>query len=173
MNIIVDTGEGFDLAGWDEAQIVGLATFALNEMCAPQGCEVSVSLVSSEEIEQLNLEYRGLDCPTDVLSFPCDDAWDIPENIDEVPIGDIIIAPEVAAAQASDYGNALDEEMGLLLVHGMLHLLGFDHVEETDAAAMQAAERRVLTAWRVHRGLPPVVDVLGYLHPADEGHGRS
>lgn len=173
MNVIVDIGEGFEPAGWDEERAVELATFALDEMSAPHGCEVSVSLVSPEEMHQLNLGYRGVDRPTDVLSFPCDDAWDVPENADEVLIGDIMIAPEVAAAQAPDYGNGVDEEMDLLLVHGMLHLLGFDHVEDDDAAAMQAAERRVLTAWRARRGLPPAADVLGYLDPADRGRERS
>jgi probable rRNA maturation factor len=84
--------------------------------------------------------------PTDVLSFGCDD----PEPVDSdepIAIGDVVIAPEIAQAQATDLGTTVESELDLLLVHGVLHLLGYDHDSDEDAAVMQARERAVLAAW--------------------------
>jgi probable rRNA maturation factor len=64
-----------------------------------------------------------------------------------VTLGDVVIAPEVAEAQAEEYGHTVEEELNLLLVHGVLHLLGYDHEDDGDALAMQARERALLTAW--------------------------
>jgi len=82
--------------------------------------ELSVLLTDNATIRELNREYRGLDKPTDVLSFPMDD---------EYLLGDIVISTEKAASQADEFGVAFDEEMARLLVHGLLHLAGYDHVK--------------------------------------------
>ncbi|MBQ6586777.1 MAG: rRNA maturation RNase YbeY [Coriobacteriales bacterium] len=135
---------------WPEEVIRELTTFALEAEEAPENCEISISLVGLEEMTQLNERYRGKQGPTDVLSFPIDDVWDFPEDVESAPmLGDIVIAPEVAAKQAPEYGNSFDEEMSLLLVHGILHLLGYDHIDDTEAEEMEAREREILGEWKV------------------------
>ncbi|HEY5277857.1 MAG TPA: rRNA maturation RNase YbeY [Coriobacteriia bacterium] len=123
-----------------------LAVFVLRMEDAPDAVELSVALVDPDEIAKLNLSYRGVEGPTDVLSFGCDD----PEPVDSdepIAIGDVVIAPEIAQSQAVDLGTTVESELDLLLVHGVLHLLGYDHDSDEDAAVMQARERAVLAAW--------------------------
>jgi probable rRNA maturation factor len=124
-----------------------LAAFVLDREEAPQNSELSIAIVDLDEMSQLNEQYRGKTGPTDVLSFECDDLCAVAEPDEPVTIGDVVIAPEVAEAQAEEYGHTVEEELNLLLVHGVLHLLGYDHIEDSDAEAMQARERALLTAW--------------------------
>jgi probable rRNA maturation factor len=123
-----------------------LAVFVLRMEEAPDAVELSIALVDTDEIARLNEQYRGMAGPTDVLSFGCDD----PELVDSdepITIGDVVIAPDIAVRQAGEMGNTVESELDLLLVHGVLHLLGYDHELDEDAAAMQARERAVLAAW--------------------------
>lgn len=117
----------------------------------PDSSEVSITFVDNEAIAQLNEAYRGIEGPTDVLSFECDnldDAMALPAGAEEVyELGDIIIAPDVAEAQCAKYGNTLEQELALLLVHGLLHLCGYDHMEDDEAEAMEARERELLAAF--------------------------
>ncbi|HEY5517267.1 MAG TPA: rRNA maturation RNase YbeY [Coriobacteriia bacterium] len=123
-----------------------LGAFVLRMEEAPDAIELSVALVDDDEIAHLNEHYRGIAGPTDVLSFGCDDPC--PAGSDEpITIGDVIIAPEVARRQAAELGTTVEDELDLLLVHGILHLLGYDHESDADAAAMQARERVLLDAW--------------------------
>ena len=85
---------------------------------------VSVLITDNEEIHGLNLEYRGKDAPTDVLSFPL---FDEEGNLDEEELGDIVISLERAVAQAEEYNHSLKREVAFLTAHSMLHLLGYDH----------------------------------------------
>ncbi|MBO4355826.1 MAG: rRNA maturation RNase YbeY, partial [Clostridia bacterium] len=90
-----------------------------------KNCEVSVTLTDNDEIRKINAEYRNIDRPTDVLSFPIDD-----EDFDDGEkciLGDIIISAEKAADQANEYGHSFKRELAFLTVHSMLHLLGYDH----------------------------------------------
>ena len=121
-----------------------------------RACEVSVSIVDSEEMRGLNREWRGIDAPTDVLSFECDSpfAGDVPEG-EPVELGDIILSPEVIAAQAPEFGNTPAQEFRLMLVHGMFHLLGYDHLTPEDAEAMEARELAVLRELAAARGEDP------------------
>ncbi len=91
--------------------------------------EVSVSFVSNEQIQQLNLEFRGKDAPTDVLSFPLGEDGQYDRNMETgaLQLGDIVISIERAMEQARMYGHSLQREIGFLTVHSMLHLLGYDH----------------------------------------------
>lgn len=91
--------------------------------------EVSVRFVDDEEIHKLNLEYRGKDSSTDVLSFPLgeDGVYDINYDTGAKMLGDIVISVEHAVAQAKRYSHSLQREIGFLTVHSMLHLLGYDH----------------------------------------------
>ncbi len=112
--------------------------------------EVDVTIVDDEEIHELNRQYRGMDKPTDVLSFALDEGEeDEPELIggpEEHLYGDIIISAETALRQAEEYGHGLEREMTYLAVHGMFHLLGYDHMTEEDKAEMRAKEEEAFRA---------------------------
>jgi probable rRNA maturation factor len=123
-----------------------LGEFVLRMEEAPDAVELSIALVDDDEIAHLNERYRHIAGPTDVLSFGCDDPC--PAASDEpIALGDVIIAPEVASRQAVELGVTVESELDLLLVHGILHLLGYDHESDTDAAVMQGRERVLLDAW--------------------------
>lgn len=124
-----------------------LAAFVLDREEAPAYAELSIAVVDLVEMSQLNERYRGAPGPTDVLSFGCDDLCVATDPDEPVTIGDVVIAPEVAESQAEEYGHTVEEELNLLLVHGVLHLLGYDHEADSDATVMQARERALLTAW--------------------------
>ena len=107
--------------------------------------EVSVSFVDNGAIQLLNRQYRGIDVPTDVLSFPQDDlaGFSLPEGMPRV-LGDIVISLERASDQATEYGHSMEREVVYLAVHGFFHLLGHDHHHPDDQAVMRGLEERVL-----------------------------
>ena len=120
--------------------------------------EISVLLVDNETIRSLNRDYRNKDAATDVLSFPMEEAMDgEPEPTviggpTERLLGDLVISVEMAAAQAAEYGHSLERELAFLSVHGLLHLLGYDHESGVEAeAAMQAEEKRILSVLGIER----------------------
>ena len=108
--------------------------------------EVSVSLVSDEVIHVLNKDYRGIDRPTDVLSFALDEAEEPQEfgGPDTHLLGDIIISAETAVRQGEEYGHSLNRELVYLGVHSLLHLLGYDHMNKADKAVMRQEEEKAL-----------------------------
>ena len=113
--------------------------------------EVSLSFVSPEEIREINRDYREKDAVTDVLSFP---QYNDQEEIKREPyacLGDVIICPERAREQAEEYGHSYTREMVYLMVHSMLHLLGYDHMEEDEKAVMRAREEAVMTEMDILR----------------------
>lgn len=129
--------------------IKALSVFALEQEHSPDNVEVSLSFVEISEIADLNERFRHKEGPTDVLSFPMDDVdSDEAAHEDSIPLGDIVIAPDIAAKQAPAYGSNFNDEIELLLVHGILHLLGYDHVEDEQAEVMEAHEHMILEAWR-------------------------
>jgi probable rRNA maturation factor len=109
--------------------------------------ELTLSFVGSEDIAELNVEHMGVSGPTDVLSFPMDD-----EPLGDVPtlLGDVVISPAVAARQYADHAGTIDDELALLVVHGILHVLGHDHAEPAESAQMRAKELDLLRRfhWR-------------------------
>lgn len=115
--------------------------------------ELTVSFVDRGDIAELNAEHMGVDAPTDVLSFPIDDV-DEQRRAADVPVllGDVVISPAVAAEQYADHAGTLDDELALLVVHGILHLLGHDHAEPDETAVMRAREVALLE--RHHWGGP-------------------
>jgi probable rRNA maturation factor len=123
-----------------------LGAFALRLEEVPDQAELSVAVVSAEEMAHLNEKYRGIAGPTDVLSFGCDDPCPAGSG-EPITLGDVIIAPEVAEAQAAELGTTVEAELNLLLVHGILHLLGYEHDTDDAAEAMQAREGAILQAW--------------------------
>ncbi|HEY8418558.1 MAG TPA: rRNA maturation RNase YbeY, partial [Limnochordales bacterium] len=130
-----------------------VARAALAAEGMPDHAEVAVTLVDDEEIRVLNRDYRGKDVPTDVLSFPLWEPQEIadirthPERYPERPllVGDVVISVDTAVRQAEEYGHGLERELAYLCVHGVLHLLGYDHEDETARAAMRAREEAILT----------------------------
>lgn len=136
--------EPLDLSAFER-----LASFVLDREGAPAMSELSILVVDLDEMAELNLRFRSKEGPTDVLSFPCDDPCVAAGPDEPILLGDVVIAPSVAEAQALEYGHTVEEEMNLLLVHGVLHLLGYDHIEDEDATVMQARERTLLEAWIV------------------------
>ena len=126
-----------------------LARFVLEREEMPLSTEVSISFVGNDAIHELNREWRGVDRPTDVLSFECDGFDDdMPVIEDEIfELGDIVIAPDVAQEQAPTYGLSFEHEMSLLVTHGLLHLCGYDHMEEEEAVEMEARERELLSEY--------------------------
>ncbi|MCE5191497.1 MAG: rRNA maturation RNase YbeY [Actinomycetia bacterium] len=125
-----------------------LAYFVLKLEEAPELSELSIALVGTDEMANLNSRYRGVEGPTDVLSFGCDDPC-VAVSDEPITLGDVIIAPDIAEAQAADRGATVEAELNLLLVHGILHLLGYDHESDEDAAVMQAREAVLLEAYAV------------------------
>jgi probable rRNA maturation factor len=119
---------------------------ALAEESFPYDYEVSIILVDNEVIRALNSEYRGIDSPTDVLSFAMledEEYMDMNED-GQVMLGDIVISIERANEQAEEYGHPLKREIAFLTLHGVLHLLGYDHVSDDDRLRMRAREEGIL-----------------------------
>ena len=106
--------------------------------------DVAISIVASEESQALNAQWRDKDRPTNVLAFPAPDMPGPPDA--PVPAGDIVICAEIVSREAQDQGKAAEAHWAHMVVHGTLHLMGYDHIEDADAAVMEAAERRALAA---------------------------
>jgi probable rRNA maturation factor len=104
--------------------------------------ELTIALTDDEHIQQLNQQFLGLDTPTDVLSFP---AGDLDPDSEELYLGDVVISVPRALAQASAAGHPYLEEMQLLVVHGVLHLLGHDHGEPDEKQRMWDLQRKALS----------------------------
>ena len=113
--------------------------------------ELSLVLSNDQQLHELNREYLDIDAPTDVLSFPSDE---IDPESSALYLGDVIISYQRAAAQAKASGHGLKEELQLLTVHGVLHLLGYDHVEPDQKAAMWGMQADILQKLGVHVSPP-------------------
>ncbi len=108
--------------------------------------EVGVVFADDAYIRGLNRDYRGIDAATDVLSFALDEGEEpaVQGGPEETLLGDIVISLETAGRQAEEFGHSLEREVAYLAVHGMLHLVGYDHEEEEAKAAMRREEERIL-----------------------------
>ncbi|MEY3185725.1 MAG: hypothetical protein RIR58_461 [Actinomycetota bacterium] len=148
MNIEITNLTAIDCS---ESKLVSVADFAMHSLRLHKDCELSISLV--DEVEMSALHVRWMDEPgaTDVLSFPMDELR--PESAASGPgmLGDIILCPEFAERQANQIGHTLQEELELLTVHGVLHLVGFDHREEDEKSLMFGLQEKYLTNWRAQQ----------------------
>ena len=125
----------------DRSSRAALAAFAAAAQFGDRPVEVGIALADDARVRVLNRDYRGKDEPTDVLSFPgWDEALDRPGTDMPVLLGDIVVAYETATADAAAAGLSLADHLSHLVVHGMLHLLGFDHEVESDAECMERLE---------------------------------
>ncbi|MBR5272655.1 MAG: rRNA maturation RNase YbeY [Clostridia bacterium] len=116
-------------------------------------CEISVTVVDNETIRSLNSQTRGIDKETDVLSFPLGENGEYEVNYatDALLLGDIVISLTKAVEQAQEYGHSVEREIAFLTVHSMLHLLGYDHIEENDRKIMRAREEEILNYMGITR----------------------
>jgi probable rRNA maturation factor len=112
----------------DDADLLALAQHVLRERRVPSDMEVSLLLVDEQTIAGLNAEHLGKQGPTDVLAFPIDEPGETPPDMPAV-LGDVVLCPSVARAQAPRFGRTPHQELQLLTVHGLLHLLGMDHAD--------------------------------------------
>ena len=132
----------------DQNRIISLAQFAMSRMELHPDCELSISLVDEPEMSALHIQWMDEEGPTDVLSFPMDEIR--PKSRAQGPgmLGDVILCPDFAAKQALEAGHSLQEELELLTVHGILHLLGFDHREAKEKMEMFSLQDSYLAEWR-------------------------
>ncbi|MDD7403386.1 MAG: rRNA maturation RNase YbeY [Butyribacter sp.] len=143
-----------------EALLEKVVEEALRTEECPYPCEVNITLTDNEGIRELNQEYRELDVPTDVLSFPMVE-YEIPGDFShldsvaaknmyfnletsELLLGDIVISVERAREQAEEYGHSLSREIAFLTAHSMLHLMGYDHMEDDEREVMEKKQEQIL-----------------------------
>ena len=122
----------------DETQLQGWVEAALQGRY--EGGELCIRVVEPSESQALNLQYRGKDKPTNVLSFP----FEVPEGIELDLLGDLVICAEVVASEAAEQQKPLFDHWAHLVIHGTLHLLGYDHIKDEDAEEMETLERQLL-----------------------------
>ena len=139
MAVLVDTTRG-GRGAKKLASLVRRRAAAYLKKLRLTGCELSVALVGDAEIRALNKKWRGKDKATDVLSFPAGE-WPGPGPR---PLGDVVISLATTRRAAREYGHTVDDELSRYLAHGLLHLLGHDHVERGEAAKMARAEAKLL-----------------------------
>lgn len=148
--------------GWpDTGEWQRLATKAVTTALAaadrelPSIAEISIRLTSDAEVRMLNRDYRGKDTATNVLSFPMLDADELASLAHnpqpEILLGDIVLALETCAREAVEKGVTLEAHASHLIVHGTLHLLGYDHIDDDDAAQMEAIESAAMAALGLHQ----------------------
>ena len=130
----------------NEDEIVDVAAFALDKMGIHPDSDLGITLVDEDEITKLHIQWMNLPGPTDVLSFPMDELKPFSASDGPGIIGDIVICPQFAAKQAVNHST--EDEISLLTVHGVLHLLGFDHVEEEEHKVMFGLQDKTLAEWR-------------------------
>ena len=137
---------------------------AMDYEACPYEAEINVLITDNEQIQQINAENRGIDAPTDVLSFPMieyetpadfdalEDMWEVfhPET-GELLLGDIVLSVDKIKAQAEEYGHSVERELSFLVAHSMLHLFGYDHMEEDERAVMEQKQREILEQLSITR----------------------
>ena len=139
----------------EEALIKKVIDCVLKEENIKRKLDVYVTLTNNQVIQKINAEHRNIDRPTDVLSFPMFDREEIPslhtEGETEDILGDIIISVEKVREQAEEYGHSFERELAYLVTHGMLHLLGYDHMIEEEKAVMRKREEEILGILEISR----------------------
>ena len=142
-----------------------IVEFCLDYARFPYEAEVNLTLTDNEGIHAINKEFREIDRPTDVLSFPMlnydtpgdfafldeEDSDDFNPDTGEALLGDIVISVDKVVEQAESYGHSIEREYAFLITHSMLHLFGYDHMEEDEAKVMEEKQREILTEMNILR----------------------
>jgi probable rRNA maturation factor len=147
MAVFLSDEQGLDVDGDD---LVRLARHVVAEQRVPEDMELSLLLVDTDTIAALNQAHMGKDGPTDVLAFPIDEPGESPPGPPAI-LGDVVLCPEVAHAQAPRFGREPHDELRLLTVHGILHLLGMDHAEPDEEAEMFGLTDTLLASFAERR----------------------
>ena len=137
----------------DSTGLVRLATFTLEQLRIHPQAELSILLVDEDTMSAYHEKYMGEPGPTDVLSFPMDELRP-PGDEDEPPVGllgDIVLCPAVTDRQAREHGRSTAAEAEYLLVHGILHLLGYDHADDAERTEMFGLKDKIIAAWAAER----------------------
>jgi probable rRNA maturation factor len=146
MSVEIQNESGIDL---DVRRTQQLARFVMDRMRVHPQAELCVTAVDEETITELNAKWMEKEGPTDVLAFPMDELR--PGHVNEEPeegvLGDLVLCPAVAEQQAATAGHSIDDEIDLLTVHGILHLLGYDHAEPDEHRLMFDLQARLLAEW--------------------------
>ncbi len=125
-------------------EMVSLMTHAMNALELNPECDLNISFVEDEYMTELHIKWMDEPGTTDVLSFP----MDMPEQPGEVvTLGDIVISPVVAAAQALNQGHSTEHEIYILATHGLLHIMGYDHADKADEKVMFALQEKIVSDW--------------------------
>ncbi len=148
-------------SGTDVERLARLSRFALDRLRVHPQAELCIKLVDPATISELNEQWMDKEGPTDVLAWPMDELRPglVNEEPEEGVLGDLVVCPEVAARQADEAraggraGWSTEDELDLLTVHGILHLLGYDHAEPDEHAEMFGLQDRLLAEWRQQRGV--------------------
>jgi len=145
IEILNESGHDLDVKG-----LAKLSRFVMDELRVHPLAELCVKAVDEDTIAQLNAQWMGKEGPTDVLAFPMDELRPglVTEEPEEGVLGDLMLCPAVAERQATEAGHGTDAEIELLTVHGILHLLGYDHAEPEEHAEMFGLQDRLLAQWR-------------------------
>lgn len=148
-----------------EEQVEKVIAFVRDYVKCPYDTEVSVTMADKDSIREMNAGFRGMDMPTDVLSFPMME-YDSPLDFEgeafrrsislspdtgELILGDIVLCPQVIKEQAEEYGHSEVREFSFLVVHSMLHLFGYDHIEEEDRVQMETEQKAVMERLGISR----------------------
>ncbi|WP_125703553.1 rRNA maturation RNase YbeY [Lacticaseibacillus daqingensis] len=130
-----------------------LVAFAGTELKLADDTEMSITIVDDAEINRINREYRDTDRVTDVISFAIEEGDEELHGFEDIPrnIGDLFIDPDQVARQAEDYGHSFERELGYTVVHGFLHLNGYDHIQADDEAVMIPLQEKILSAYGLTR----------------------
>ena len=165
MTIHIDYETTINLEFDPEELIHEVATVALDYEECPYETEINIILTDNSSIQEINKEYREIDSPTDVLSFPFIE-YKIPSDFSKVEqdqadcfhpdsgelmLGDIIISMDKVHSQATEYGHSVKRELGFLIVHSILHLCGYDHMEEEERKVMEAHQDDILRQINLQR----------------------
>ena len=148
MEVVFDNPYGKDF-DWLEGRYTEIAKVAFTYLNIKENYEVDVSLVDDETIHQVNRDYRNVDRVTDVISFAFNDDKDPKDQINSLDVqkmlGEILICLPQAKRQAAEIGNSLERELSFLFTHGLLHLLGYDHMTPEDEAIMFPLQEKILS----------------------------
>lgn len=146
----------------DLGRLVRVARHVLDQMGVHVQAELSMILVDEERMAELHVQWMDEPGPTDVMAFPMDELdlrgsrgalpTPVAEETQEAVLGDVVLCPAVAARQAAEAGHTVADELDLLVTHGLLHLLGFDHAEPEEKAEMFGLQSELLDSWKAARG---------------------
>lgn len=141
----------------DEAQLIAAVQTVLSQQNADLESTLTVVITDNDSVADLNRQFRGVDSPTDVLSFPADEP---PVEIPDEPpyLGDLIIAYDYATDQAKEHNHPLNDSLALLVIHGTLHLLGYDHDTPENRAEMWAEQEAAVKAMGISTDIVPALE---------------